>query len=106
MIFKHIAAVWNGKQERLAKIKRRVPADDQPEIAGASESKRKYQCDTDNAQCADRRLALIHQVDAAEAQRENPGGWPESDAVGQGKLQIAPECELFKQAYQHEKKRP
>ena len=49
MAFKHIAAVWNGKQESLAEIECGVPADKKPQVAGAPEREREDQADGGNA---------------------------------------------------------
>src|SRR5437868_15420587 len=82
-----------------------MPANEEPQIAGAPER----QCEDDanhrNADSAYRTFTFVREVHSAKAERKNPRGGPESNPIRQSELQIAAECKLFKKS-DHNKKNP
>src|SRR6266849_8374556 len=99
MVVKHIAAVGNRKEKRLAKVKAGVPADGKPQIPGSSQRERKHQARDRDIGRSDDSLARVSQVSGPKHKRERHGGRPESNPSRQSVLRVSAKQKLLRQPY-------
>src|SRR5260370_4831122 len=96
------AAVRNGIEKRLAKIKAGMPTHSEPEIAGPSQRETEKQPGRDDARGAHKTLARVPKMHGAEQNGKKYSCGPESDPLCQRILRIASEQEFFRESYRDE----
>src|SRR6266849_6172312 len=91
MMCKEHAAIRNGVEKRLPKIKARMPTHCKPEVAGPSQCEGEKEPGGGDAHGSQVALAWIPEMDGAEKDGKQYCGRPESNPLCQRILRITPE---------------
>src|ERR1700689_4107157 len=102
MALGHVAAVRNREEGRPSPNPRRMHADREPDISRPPQGEHAQQAEASRGQRSDRGFACIPQMDCPEEDRHQKSGWPESNAGGQRRLQIASKRKLLEDRDENE----
>src|SRR6266849_5084448 len=105
-MLKEHAAIRNGIEKRLSKIKARMPTHSEPEVAGPSQSESENEPGRDHASSSHVTLARIPEMHGAEQNGKNDSSGPESNPLCQCVLRVAPEHVFFRKTNTNESNQP
>src|SRR5260370_19957867 len=98
----HDAAVGDGKEKCLAKVKTSVPSQRWPKIPGSAQCKSKNQSGNCDVGLSNYSFAWVSSVHKPEKDRKQDCRRPESNASRQGVLDISPKQKLFREPHKDE----
>src|SRR5882724_1672231 len=105
-MLKEHAAIRNGIQKRLPKIKGRMPSHGQPEVASPSQSESEEKPGGDHPRGSHVALAGIPEMSSAKQNGKENRRRPESNPACQSELRVAAEQILFRKSDRDERHEP